>query len=79
VIFCAAGVERVALRAIMDISARAFSLRGRPQTGQMGHQGSQAPGRPILHFVLSSRRPRQGNGDYVICSLVISAVPLFVP
>ena len=50
------------LRAIMDISARAFSLRDRPQTGQMGHQGSQALGRPVLHLVSSSRRPRQENG-----------------
>jgi hypothetical protein len=48
--------------AIMDISAPAFSLPDRPQMGHLGHQGSQAPGRPILHFVSSSRRPRQGNG-----------------
>jgi hypothetical protein len=49
----------VELRAIMDISARAFSLCDRPLTGQMGHQGSHAPGRPILHLVSLSRRPRQ--------------------
>ena len=54
------------LRAIMDISSPAFSLADRPRMGHSGHQGSQTPGRPILHFVSSSRRPRQGNGDYVI-------------
>ena len=34
------------LRATMDISARAFSLGGRPRMGHVGHQFSQAPGRP---------------------------------
>jgi hypothetical protein len=34
------------LRAIMDISARAFLLAARPQLGHSGHQGSHAPGRP---------------------------------
>ena len=38
-------LERV-LRAIMDLSARAFSLAVRPQVGHLGHQGSHAPGRP---------------------------------
>jgi hypothetical protein len=47
------------LQAIMDISARAISLCDRPRQGQLGHQCSQAPGRPILHLVSSSRRPRQ--------------------
>ena len=50
------------LRAIMDISAPAVSLADRPRTGHSGHQGSQAPGRPVLHLVSSSRRPRQENG-----------------
>jgi hypothetical protein len=49
----------VVLRAIMDISAPAFSLAARPRTDHLGHQGSQAPGRPVLHLVSSSRRPRQ--------------------
>jgi hypothetical protein len=49
---------RFVLRAIMDISARAFSLADRPRSGHSGHQCSHALGRPILHFVLSSRRPR---------------------
>ena len=52
----------------MDISAPAVSLADRPRTGHLGHQGSQAPGRPVLHLVSSSRRPRQENGDYVIAS-----------
>src|SRR6202041_1879335 len=42
----------------MDISARAFSLGDRPRSGHSGHQCSHGLGRPILHFVLSSRRPR---------------------
>jgi hypothetical protein len=47
------------LRAIMDISARAISLADGPRTGHLGHQCSHAPGRPILHLVSSSRRPRR--------------------
>jgi len=52
-------LERFAFRAIMDISARAISLAVRPRPGHSGHQCSQAPGRPNLHLVSSSRRPRQ--------------------
>ena len=52
-------LEHVALRAIMDINARATSLPDRPRTGHLGHQFRTRPGRPILHLVLSSRRPRQ--------------------
>src|SRR6516165_8409559 len=33
----------------MDISARVNSLADKPRTGYRGHQGSYAPGRPILH------------------------------
>ena len=47
------------LLAIMDISARAISLAARPRPGHSGHQCSHAPGRPNLHLVSSSRRPRQ--------------------
>jgi hypothetical protein len=68
------------LRAIMDISARAISLPDRPRTGHLGHQCSHAPGRPILHHVSSSRRPRRVRGvGYVIDSSSLRAVPLFVP
>src|SRR5579864_6203631 len=61
-------LERVVLRAIMDVSARAVSLADRPRTGHVGQQGSHAPERPVLHLVSSSRRPRRetGIGDYVI-------------
>ena len=52
-------LERVMLRATMDISAHAISLTSRPRPGQQGHQYSHAPGRPIFHLVLSSRRPRR--------------------
>ena len=37
----------------------AFSLADRPRTGHLGHHGSHAPGRPVLHLVSSSRRPRR--------------------
>jgi len=44
------------------ISARVrVSLPDRPQLGHLGHQCSQAPGRPKLHLVSSSRRPRPGK------------------
>jgi hypothetical protein len=49
----------VVLLAIMDFSARASSLSDRPRSGQLGHQCSHAPGRPNLHLVSSSRRPRR--------------------
>ena len=39
------------LRAIMEISAHAFSLNCRPRTGHCGLQISHAPLRPILHLV----------------------------
>jgi hypothetical protein len=71
-------VGAVVLRAIMDISARAFSLPARPQVGHSGHQGSHVPGRPVLHFVSSSRRPRRETVVLRHHGLLIGAVPLFV-
>src|SRR6202048_1404832 len=62
-------VGAVLLRTIMDISARATSLTDRPQRGHVGHQCSHAPGRPILHLYLSSRRPRLETVDRVTSSL----------
>src|SRR5580704_1304644 len=59
----------ILLRAIMDISAHAFSLADRPRPGHLGHQCSHAPGRPILHLYLSSRRPRLETVDRVTSSL----------
>src|SRR6202158_5699972 len=70
----------------MDISARAISLPDRPRTGHLGHQCSHAPGRPILHLVSSSRRPRRVTDVGVtssitphlaqlLCSLLRPAVP----
>ena len=50
----------------MDISARAISLADRPQLGHLGHQCSHAPGRPNLHLVSSSRRPRRA-GNSITC------------
>ncbi len=58
----------ILLRAIMDISARAFSLADRPRLGHLGHQCSHAPGRPDLHLVSSSRRPRLEPVDGVTSS-----------
>ena len=37
-------------------------VSGQASTGHLGHQCSQAPGRPILHLFLSSRRPRRVKG-----------------
>src|SRR5258708_6933561 len=68
------------LRTNVDTSAAAISLTERPQRGHVGHQGSHAPGRPILHLFSFSRRPRRGRGVcYVIDSSSLRAVPLFVP
>jgi|SRR5580704_8181329 hypothetical protein len=50
------------LPATMDISARATSLAARPRLGHWGHQCSHAPGRPILHLFVASRRPRRVSG-----------------
>src|SRR6266404_1294623 len=44
-------------------------INGQASTGHLGHQCSHAPGRPILHFVLSSRRPRLETVDRVTSSL----------
>src|ERR1700733_3482967 len=53
----------------MDISARAFSLADRPRLDHLGHQCSHALGRPNLHLVSSSRRPRLEAVDRVTSSL----------
>src|SRR5271168_2893866 len=58
-------LERVVLRAIMDISARAISLADRPRPGHSGHQCSHALGRPNLHLFSSSRRPRRLSGGFI--------------
>src|ERR1700722_13098973 len=65
----------------MDISARAFWLADRPRSGHLGHQCSHALGRPNLHLVSSSRRPRLEAVDkgYVIACSSYRAVPLFEP
>jgi hypothetical protein len=74
-------IGAVLLRTIMDISARAFSLPDRPRLDHLGHQCSHAPGRPNLHLVSSSRRPRLETVDRVTSSLAphFRAVPLFEP
>ena len=69
----------------LDISARAISLADRPRTGHSGHQCSHAPGRPILHLVSSSRRPRRETGCEAtslrapcLCSSFVRAVRPFL-
>jgi len=44
-------------------------INGQASTGHRGHQCSHAPGRPILHLYLSSRRPRLETVDRVTSSL----------
>jgi hypothetical protein len=50
---------------------------GQTSMGQLGHQCSHAPGRPILHLFSSSRRPRRvtGKGSGTTSSLVLSMLP----
>ena len=50
---------------------------GQTSMGQLGHQCSHAPGRPILHLFSSSRRPRRvtGKGSGITSSLVLSMLP----
>jgi hypothetical protein len=56
-------IAAVVLRAIMNISARGFSLPARPQVGHLGHQGSHAPGSPVLHLVSLRTCRRVGSGS----------------
>ena len=44
-------------------------INGQASTGHLGHQCSHAPGRPNLHLVSSSRRPRLETVDRVTSSL----------
>src|ERR1700687_521641 len=46
-------------------------ISGQASTGHPGHQCSHAPGRPILHLYLSSRRPRLETIDRVTSSLAL--------
>src|SRR5712672_3225937 len=62
----------------MDISARAFSLADRPRPGHWGHQCSHAPGRPNLHLVSSSRRPRLETVDRLRHRLLLISCSSFV-
>ena len=58
----------------MDISARAISLPDRPRMGHLGHQCSHAPGRPILHLISSSRRPRREQVKGYVINLSLNRV-----
>jgi hypothetical protein len=76
-------LERVVLRAIMDISAHAISLPDRPRLGHLGHQCSHAPGRPILHRSLILSQTSAGGLSYIIdsssCSFVRAWRPFLRP
>ena len=50
------------LRAIMVISTHVIWLADRPRPGHLGHQGSHAPGRPILHRRLILSQTSAGKG-----------------
>jgi hypothetical protein len=52
-------------------------INGQASTGHRGHQCSHAPGRPILHLYLSSRRPRLETVDRVTSSLAPHTVQFF--
>ena len=58
-------------------------ISGQASTGHLGHQCSHAPGRPGLHLVSSSRRPRLETVDRVTSSLAPHVAQLlgrsFVP
>jgi hypothetical protein len=55
-------------------------INGQASTGHLGHQCAYALGRPNLHLVSSSRRPRLETVDKLRhCLLLVSAVPLFEP
>ena len=49
-------------------------ISGQASMGDLGHQCAHAPGRPILHLFLSSRRPRRvtGIGSGITSSLFLS-------
>src|SRR5215468_2748284 len=62
----------------MDISARVNSLADKPRTGYRGHQGSYAPGRPILHRRLILSQTSAGNScksGYVTITSLLRSVP----
>jgi hypothetical protein len=46
-------------------------ISGQTSAGHSGHQCSQAPGRPILHLISSSRRPRRVENGLHHCVLPI--------
>jgi len=53
-------------------------INGQASTGHRGHQCSHAPGRPILHLYLSSRRPRLETIDRLRHRLLLISRSSFV-
>jgi hypothetical protein len=73
-------LERVVLRATMDISAHASSLPDRPRSRPFGSPVFACAGKTDPPSRSSSRRPRRVNLSYVIdCCSLLRSVPLFVP
>jgi hypothetical protein len=68
-------LERVLLRAIMDISAPAFSLAARPRTDHLGHQGTQAPGKtgPPSRLIVSQTSAGKTGTNLVTALSLIGA------
>ena len=46
-------------------------ISGQTSAGHLGHQCSRAPGRPILHLISSSRRPRRVENGLHHCVFLI--------
>ena len=58
--------------------SRVSQNRAAVQMGHVGHQFSHAPGRPVLHLVSSSRRPRQVTNVGAMSSLAPHRCSSFV-
>src|SRR5450755_4192623 len=66
----ASGFAKLAVSGLASMyPASDWSVLCWPRLGHLGHQCSHAPGRPNLHLVSSSRRPRLETVDKVTSSL----------
>ena len=66
----ASGFAKLAVSGLASMyPASDWSVLCWPRLGHLGHQCSHAPGRPNLHLVSSSRRPRLETVDRVTSSL----------
>src|SRR6516165_11500811 len=74
-------LERFVLRAIMDISAHAFSLADRPQERPSGSPGFACAGKTDPPSLLNLSQTSGVKRDAVLrhCCFLVGTVPLFVP